>query len=1533
MHWKPTWISRRWMLAGMLLAVMLALRPTVGAQVTTTPVVDTIYRADGSPAAGTVVISWPEFSTAAGQSVSGGSISTTISAGGALNVQLAPNAGSNPMGSYYTVIYHLNDGSVSREYWVVPASATAVKVSAIRSTVMPLSVAQNTVSKSYVDQAIANAVGGGGGGTIPQDGSGYVRTTGDTMTGALNLPADPTLPNNAADKHYVDLSVQQVASGVGQKVSLVPQGTQVVAQPTGSELNVNVLNGEEYATQYVNGLGNNGVLNAVNSADCANGCEVKVGKDYNSAESYVAAAWKNGTHVEDARLGGTIDTYSNPSNPLFSGLASGRTIDLVATKNPGLSNGVVVSQTPNDVALNITMEALTGGSNLFPASIEPSVPYFKSNYIAEDVRGTFNTMGQHVLTSDYISCYGVGDCLIGAHSITASGGFRDEADEGAHPFDLSYQEDTQVYQGNCSTGCGTGSTSIGVGTTSGAGTQGEGRFLIDKSPSKVISAGSLIGGAGGAPYPTANFTGTSFPVSVFFTLAQGAVSQANNIAPGAVTLSIQTANLTPGFATNTSAAPAGSGVACVVDQNPSGTVLPHNYEMANYTVVDGTHFRLTLNKVHAAGTTVAIGGLCGYGLEQTVDTVAGIRQVFPVVGSLSPTTLYYAGGVTAIVGISNETGGYLNVSSAIASVARSGNVVTLTASGNFPQDINGLNMTVSGVGDGSYNGTFTVTTTSANTLTYSQSGPNSSSAGGNISYLTGGYALYPMAEVLGVLNAATKVVDGQMALAPNTVAWAAGDPVEQPHYYQERIAADTEAVTQYVPRPTTAQQAGIYFNGTNAQGLIGWQIVNTAPASSYFGAGGTHSAPTAAFVAGGVWQSTMRMDAGQQAVFNINCNYRGCGQWNSTYDLFDLQSNAGVDTVRYQPQASVLDIGLRGATYEFNPQAFNAGTINVNTLNATTINGQVNGNSITSGSVAPAYLPMLGASGTAHKPGIVPDPGPLSGASRFLREDGTWSVPSGSGATSTLLPGATADYNFLQGSGTILADSTGSGNSGTLVSSAAPSWTATGLSFLPGQGVSLPAALNGTQTFFAGVYINPITAGNQLGNQYPVLISSSNGGGGFNFMYNYVAGGGFIPNAYAPTFFVNNAVGTAAPNLISGFHVLAAVLSGSGGKDRLYIDGAEVAAYTSQGSSAGAQSSGNLFLGSSNVGPWQGSGLNGTLYRVRTYPTALTASSVQAVSAAIMNEVGTRGVATTPVPTQLAATQLHAIGDSITYGFNTSTPWPSLLTLTNQPAYTITDWGITGITLAAIDGSEPNRAALQCHSSAGAGLALIMAGTNDFSLLNVPASNVLQSLLGEVQTMKTAGCRVFVGTMISRTGNDPGGRTLDSDKNAYNSLILSQARAGGADGVIDFAANPLMGADGANTNATYFQPDHVHPTQAGQALLAAAASNALNYVYGANEASPHVVTTLGYQMTAADGYISLSGLSGPGTLTLPDCTGQSGAAYRINNPQSAYVVSVVPLNAGQPINGLSMVGVPANSTVTLRDVPNPRNVSGCHWEM
>ena len=108
-----------WALAEFCLAWMLMLGGDVTAgsvahaqavpAIPTTQVSDTVYTANGGPASGTVLISWPAFSTWAGASVPAGSTSVTITTSGALSVQLVPNAGSTPMGSYYTVVYHLRD--------------------------------------------------------------------------------------------------------------------------------------------------------------------------------------------------------------------------------------------------------------------------------------------------------------------------------------------------------------------------------------------------------------------------------------------------------------------------------------------------------------------------------------------------------------------------------------------------------------------------------------------------------------------------------------------------------------------------------------------------------------------------------------------------------------------------------------------------------------------------------------------------------------------------------------------------------------------------------------------------------------------------------------------------------------------------------------------------------------------------------------------------------------------------------------------------------------------------------------------------------------------------------------------------------------------------------------------------------------------------------------------------------------------------------------------------------------------------------
>ena len=118
-----------------LVGLLLALTISGSAQIATTSVTDTVYRANGTAATGTVIVTWQAFTTALGQTVPSGSASAAISSGGALSIALVPNAGATPMGSYYTAVYHLDDGTVSREFWVIPASQTPVKVSAVKNAV------------------------------------------------------------------------------------------------------------------------------------------------------------------------------------------------------------------------------------------------------------------------------------------------------------------------------------------------------------------------------------------------------------------------------------------------------------------------------------------------------------------------------------------------------------------------------------------------------------------------------------------------------------------------------------------------------------------------------------------------------------------------------------------------------------------------------------------------------------------------------------------------------------------------------------------------------------------------------------------------------------------------------------------------------------------------------------------------------------------------------------------------------------------------------------------------------------------------------------------------------------------------------------------------------------------------------------------------------------------------------------------------------------------------------------------------------
>ncbi len=975
--------------SGLVSVCLMAVAASGFAQVATTLVQDTVYEANGSVGQGSVIVSWPAFSTMSGQAVAAGTTSITIGANGSFSAQLAPNAGAMPIGTYYTAVYHLSDGTVSREYWVVPVTTSPVAISSIRSTVLPMSVAMQTVSKSYVDSAISSlsaSVGGTGS-------SSYVLKAGDTMTGPLVLPGDPTAAGQAADKHYVDAGTAALTAGLAQKVSMLPTGTQAVNQPAGTTLGVNDLNGAMYASQYQTGANNNGVGNAIGGPNCTSGCTVVAEPTYAAVDRPTPYneqgtgnfGWPMQTHLKDWRGGGEKDSFQDPMSPFAAGNLSGHTILYTGTLSAPVLKSKYGAGIAHFNAENIMQSALAGG-NTQETQNGQTAPYGKTTYTALNETGLYATEGQHVMNSSLMTCVGVGDCLIAGYTMLNSGGWRDGSDEGAHPGGMKIMEDWNVPTGVCASGCSAGSTQVSIGSLSY--TPGEGRYLIDKNAAGVVSSSTTGCGISSGlqqnyPFSVTNFSGSNcFPVSTILLASAPVAPQANTMSPGTVTVAIATSGLPAGYAASTSGITSTTGVACVADTIPGAFRAESSFETANYTVVDGTHLSVTFNKPHGYAPTIAIGGMCGYGLESTVDTRGAIRQVVPVVGSFSPTSLYFAANNMVAIGLPGASDAFASVSSPISSISRSGNVTTVVLT-NSVTDLNGLAVTVAGVADTSFNGTFPITTTASNSFTYSNSGTDASSSGGTMSFVTGGFNLYPMAEVLGVLNPATNAVDGgNLTLAPNTVNWAANDPLEEPHFHLMLTQGDGtfSTVSQTTPRPNYGESMGegMEFGGYNGAGFVGHFLYNTTPASSYYGNGGTLGTPLAAMQVQGPWRNIFDVPAGDATVLNVHCNSHGCNRWDSGYNLFALQTTpgGGTSTIGFTPASNTLSTTI--ANWAF-------GNANVSGIGSLSIGGgaaitsssslcQSNGTNCPAGSGGgiamgtAGQIPVMNAGGTAYAP-------------------------------------------------------------------------------------------------------------------------------------------------------------------------------------------------------------------------------------------------------------------------------------------------------------------------------------------------------------------------------------------------------------------------------------------------------------------------------------------------------------------------------------------------------------------------------------
>ncbi len=177
-------------------------------------------------------------------------------------------------------------------------------------------------------------------------------------------------------------------------------------------------------------------------------------------------------------------------------------------------------------------------------------------------------------------------------------------------------------------------------------------------------------------------------------------------------------------------------------------------------------------------------------------------------------------------------------------------------------------------------------------------------------------------------------------------------------------------------------------------------------------------------------------------------------------------------------------------------------------------------------------------------------------------------------------------------------------------------------------------------------------------------------------------------------------------------------------------------------------------------------------------------------------------------------------GDSLTEGYLCTHPYNYYITLPdyNGIAFTEYNLGVSGQT--AEYALEYGQVDSYYSAWAGRNILVVWLGAADIVLYSTTAQQTFSYLEEFCRNRQRAGWKVIVCTMISSVDHD-------ADKNTYNALIRANW-TNFADGLADIANDePLLGADGAYANITYFNADQLHLSDTGTSLVAPVVQTAI----------------------------------------------------------------------------------------------------------